>query len=447
MTIDSLIPKFLKRIDAYLLKNYPNLWITNVHFALFYVIVLNVLLYAATAASGYFLTDPIPDVETPFALMILPAVLVFVFWFIKQARYNVDKNFGKSKLVHDYQNFFVYILVIGLFYSVSAIIPHTLISNVKNAISLEELNEDINTLDHGYPFFDSGHLSVSEKDSSKIHIQNSPKFIYTDYYYDFVDEDRGRRQTTIDRRQALIEIEAFITTYNKYTDQKIDLTPQHVLELSLTNQEVLYNNYYWNYTRPVDWKIERIQRIHRNRLEFSLYNPVYLKAIFVIIGVLAMLTWIFKNVHWKNFLSAGITIILSPFIMGVVALILYGLIRLDNYHEELGIVTVILFFNLISVLWFLIPYLKGKYSYMSVINGILLQLWSPFSIFVYSFIFMRLNRRRYYYDSYYYGYTESDRFWDNYLESTYWIAWAVALISIPLMKRFYKRMWATPKNK
>ena len=125
MTIDSLIPKFLKRIDAYLLKNYPNLWITNVHFALFYVIVLNVLLYAATAASGYSLTDPIPDVETPFALMILPAVLVFVFWFIKQARYNVDKNFGKSKLVHDYQNFFVYILVIGLFYSVSAIIPHT----------------------------------------------------------------------------------------------------------------------------------------------------------------------------------------------------------------------------------------------------------------------------------------------------------------------------------
>jgi hypothetical protein len=82
---------------------------------------------------------------------------------------------------------------------------------------------------------------------------------------------------------------------------------------------------------------------------------------------------------------------------------------------------------------------------MSVINGILLQLWLPFSVFFYSLMVYDTSRRGY--DYYSGNYEEYHNWWESYLMSTYWIGWALLLISIPVMKRFYKYMWALPKSK
>ena len=99
MTLDSFIPKFLKKLDAYLLRKYPNLWVTNIHFVVFYTLIFDFILYGLTRLQGFDITDPSSDTDTPISLMIVPAVLIFVFWFIKQARYNVDKNYGRSNIL------------------------------------------------------------------------------------------------------------------------------------------------------------------------------------------------------------------------------------------------------------------------------------------------------------------------------------------------------------
>lgn len=445
MKLDAFIPGFLKKIDTYLLKHHPNLWITNVHYVLFYTLILDVVLFALANMFGYSLTDDIPDVEVPLMLMILPAILVFVFWFIKQARYNVDKNFGRSNLLHDYQNFIVYFVVIFLFYSVAAIIPHSLIYKVQNAVSTEELNEDIDKLNTGYVYFTG--YGIEENDNV-IEIESRSEYVYQyDRYYSYPEEYEEYEKEIVSKETALLEIEDFIKIYNKYTVEKIVFNPQEVLKKALKNESIdLYysGDYYYSYNENVDWKLQKMYRIHNGNYGYMLSDSDYLKVIFALVGMLALITWIFKNVHWKNFLAAGITVILSPFIMALVGLILFVVLDVSNSFDEEAILIVIILFNLVAFLWFIIPYAQQRYSYMSVINGVLLQGWAPFSVFVYSALLIQINRHNYYYNDAYYDYWE---YWESYLENTYWLGWGVAILSIALMKPFYKRMWALPKGK
>ena len=138
-----------------------------------------------------------------------------------------------------------------------------------------------------------------------------------------------------------------------------------------------------NYIQSVDSKLEKMHRIYKHREGAMFANSDFLKVLFGIAGFLALATWMFKNVHWKSFLAAAITILLSPLVAGVIAVILYSLLYFgDNGASPAYVVIVLL--NFISFLWFMVPILNKKYSYMSVINGILLQLWLPFSVFFYS---------------------------------------------------------------
>jgi len=446
MKLDAFIPGFLKKIDNYLLKNHPNLWITNIHFVLFYTLLLDGVLFFLANMFGFSLTDDIPDVEVPLLLMILPAVLVFVFWFIKQARYNVDKNFGTSNIAHDYQNFIIYFVVIFLFYSVAAIIPHSLIFKVKNAVSTEQLEHDIDILNQGYVYFD-GYNVVSNE--GEIEVYSRQEFVYRyENNYDTEESYEYYGVETISERKALGEIEAFIKTYNKYTIHKIKKNPQEILSLALNGEGYYLYDYeiydYDSYRENVDWKLEKMHRIHSDNYGYMLSDTNYLKVIFAMVGILALVTWMFKNVHWKNFLAAGITVILSPFLMALVGLFLFVVIGVRN-DEGVAIMFVIILFNLASFLWWVIPFAQQRYSYMSVINGMLLQLWTPFSVFVYSALLIEINRHSYdYYDEFYYDYWD---YWNEFLVNTYWIGWGVLIISIVIMKPFYKRMWALPKGK
>ena len=458
MKLDAFIPGFLKKIDDYLLKNHPNLWVTNIHYVLFFTLLLDGVLFALVNLFSYQLTEDIPDIEVPFMLMILPAVLVFVFWFIKQARYNVDKNYGKSHIGHDYQNFLIYFVVIFLFYTVAAVIPHALVFKVKTAISTEELEEDIENLNKGYVYFTNDNSSFDEY-YDIITIESRPNYVYTPGSYDREYDEYGnyiRTPEKIKRNEALLEIEDFIKAFNKYTLEKIHYNPQEVLAAFINNGIKGTDDYYGGHNYfyemdNIDWKIEKMYRMKQGTYGFALEDSIYLKIIAVFMGLLALATWVFKNVHWKNFLAAGITVILSPFIMGLVGLILFVVIDVGYQSDDIAILIVIVLFNLASLLLFLIPYLQQRYSYMSVINGMLIQLWTPFSIFIYSILTFEILRNSYYYDYYDgYGYGGYYSYWDyygTYLENTYWIGWGVALVSIALMKQFYKRMWALPKRK
>ena len=79
MTLDSFLPKFLKKRDKSLLRKYPNLWITNIYYVIFYTVIIDALLYGLTRLQGFSITDKASDTDTPFGLMLVPAVLILVF--------------------------------------------------------------------------------------------------------------------------------------------------------------------------------------------------------------------------------------------------------------------------------------------------------------------------------------------------------------------------------
>ncbi len=428
--VDRFIPSFLKKLDDYLLRNYPNLWVTNVHYVLFYTLILDAILFGFSWMFGFSLKDPVPEIELSFALMIVPAILVLVFWFIKQARYNVDKNFGKLSLLRDFQNYLVYFVVIFAIYTVASVIPFTLVSKVKNSITTEELMEDVKTLNQGYVYFD-GYGVFSEYGEITLHRM---EYVYLyDYEYGYESNDMYGSEygeTTISRGQALHEIESFIKTYNKYTYNELDYRPEEVLDDALSGYSV--GIYFDDYRESVDYKLEQIYYMKESPWAIMQFEEAYLKLIFAIVGVLALITWMFKNVHWKNFLSAMLTVILSPIPMVLVGLILFELLNVSQDVEP--VLGVIIAVNLAAILITIIPWVNQKYSYMGVICGMLLQLWTPFSVFIYSVMIIEVNN--------YYWYN-----WEDFLENTYWIGWGVMLLSIVIMKPYYKRMWALPKRK
>jgi hypothetical protein len=440
MTLDSFIPKFLKKLDSTLLRKYPNLWVTNIHYVVFYTLIFDSILYGLTRLKGFAITSETSDTITPVSLMIVPAILIFVFWFIKQARYNVDKNYGRSNIGHDYQNFFVYVLSIFLIITTVFIIPEGLSDNMKSAIPLEQLESDTDKLNKGYAYF---HREVTFVDD-EIVSRRSPVLILRDYYY--ISNSHTFKKVKVNREIALNEIKDFIATHNKYTNHKIDLTASQVLEKAQNDINVRLPQYdeFGNYIQSVDSKLEKMHRIYKHREGAMFANSDFLKVLFGIVGFLALATWMFKNVHWKNFLAAAITILLSPLVAGVIAIILFSLLQFRDNGSG-SIFAVIILLNITSFLWFIIPVLNKKYSYMGVINGILLQLWLPFSVLFYSLMVYETSRRRY--DYYSDNYEEFHNWWESYFMNTYWIGWALLLISIPVMKRFYKYMWALPKSK
>ena len=433
----------MRNIDSFLMRKYPNLWITNAHHAIFYVLVIDFILWSLASLFRFDIEESIPDVEGLIAIFIIPSIIFLVVWFVKQARYNVDKNYGKSHLGHDLLNFFTYIFVITLFYSVAAVVPHTFQNQVGSSISKEELRKDVDNLNNAYVYFDPYGNNVSQLNGDLV-VDNNHNYVHLYYrddeVYDYTEEipdEVWEPNRQISRKEALREIEKFVLTYNKYTKEDILDSPERILENAIAGRGTHLD--YSGWREQVDYKIERIHRVQMGKASFMLSDSDYLKVIFAIIGMLALLTWMFKNVHWKNSLATIITVALFPVLIGIIALIMFEIFRSGRDGEHFGMFLVVLT-NLIAI-GFCIKAWAGKvYSSFGIVCAMLAQIWAPFMIFVYSMFYISMYRYRY---DYYYGWN----YWADYIENTYWLGWGMAIVSIIILKPFYKKMWAMPRAK
>lgn len=462
-----LVPKFLRKIDNHLLYRAPQLWITKIHYAVPGALVIAVSLYLITLAFGYNIENDLPDQWDSFGLLLLPALTIFFYWFVIQAQYNVDKNYGRLSLGHDYQNFFSYLIIIFSFFTVMVSIPTGQMTNVDRAVSDEELKEDIRTLNRGYAYF-NGDYSVRTYKSDEpgeyrpaVFNVEPTEYIDLGYWYDheyewseILQEPVYKEQRQVAYEQAEEEIMAFQKVYNKYTPFDIHWNPEKILGISGHYDEGTDEFYYDNHSRfNINWnvgsKIEKIWRVKFDLGNFymSIYDYEFLMVMFAIIGYLALLTWMFKNVHWKNYVAAGITVIVTPLFMGITGLILFEVIDISYQIEEEVILGVIVVLNLITLLFGILPMLRKRYSSFGVICMLLLQFWMPALIMIYGMIGVEIWRDGYYdyYSDYNWEYISEVRAW--MAQILYYGGWIFMIASIALFKKYYAYMWAFPKSK
>ncbi len=146
-----LIPPFLRRIDTYLLLNYPVAWISKIHVVLFYGLIT----WTLSALSG--LIIPINLSETQdlglwYFLFTILAIVALCFWIYHNIIFNLEKKYGKRRWTDEYKVFFLNIACVFIF--ISFPMPFTAIYNSRVAatVSDAELIHDINLMNAGEAF-------------------------------------------------------------------------------------------------------------------------------------------------------------------------------------------------------------------------------------------------------------------------------------------------------
>lgn len=137
-----LVPAFLKRIDQYLLLNHPALWVSKIHFVLFYGAVATLLVGVVSLIplSPY----DLPDTELHFGLAIIPASLGFLFWVWQVGRINVERFFGETSLMQRLQLQGIYLLCVAIFASFPFIYGQSVAFRTAHSIKTDRLIDQMN---------------------------------------------------------------------------------------------------------------------------------------------------------------------------------------------------------------------------------------------------------------------------------------------------------------
>lgn len=87
-------PDFLSKIDKKLIQKYPNIWITRIHYIVYYSLIVNIL------SSLILLQSDIKFCHITkfyyFNILFLVELMFVIYWIYLQTLHNNEKNYGKT---------------------------------------------------------------------------------------------------------------------------------------------------------------------------------------------------------------------------------------------------------------------------------------------------------------------------------------------------------------
>lgn len=333
-----LVPIFLKKLDDYLLLNYPLLWISKIHYVLFFSLIL----FGFSAIAGLIIPlnlSQTQDLGLWYTMFTIIAIIGLCFWIYWNVIFNIEKKFGLRHWADEYKVFFLGFISVLLF--LSCPLPFTAIYNqrVAHVVTDNELIEDINNLNLASPFIVND-LNVYEShyDSTKqtylYDIHKLQRYDdYTPWYirYDtlkfpnLLSAYQLEKQFGIKKKSdadILKLINKHIAILHKYGFQ-FNSTAEFELKYygDLYEQSPIapvnfnYRNIGSKYelTRCLenisDAKFNKLFIIRSEFLHFLFYATFYI----TLLGIL------FKMVNWRQFLITGITLIILPILLFIVS--------------------------------------------------------------------------------------------------------------------------------
>jgi len=136
---------FIKKIDQYLLKNFPVTWSSRIHTAGIYSIGFALLIAILSFIAP---NDPrsYSSIHYWITFMIVLSLLGFIFWMIYLLRFNVFKRFGTWKNTDTLKSFIFYFLITLTIFSWAFIPPIIESIRANAAYTSEELAIDMNAM-------------------------------------------------------------------------------------------------------------------------------------------------------------------------------------------------------------------------------------------------------------------------------------------------------------
>lgn len=140
-----LAPRFITRLDDYLLKNRPDTWTTRVHLVIYYT-----LLYSLVLSLMCFLVPDNPLRESYIGFWITSqtvlVIVAIILWIVYLVRFNAFKNYGITYGGDRLKTYFTYFIVI-IFMTGTVLIP-PVIETAKTMIhySPKQIVEDMDKM-------------------------------------------------------------------------------------------------------------------------------------------------------------------------------------------------------------------------------------------------------------------------------------------------------------
>lgn len=442
--------KLLKKIDDYLLHFYPSVWITRLHYFLPIGLGLILLIFGINVGIGWNPKEEMPNAEWPIFLMVIPVLIYLVYWFIFQSRYNVEKSGGKMSYGASYLNFFLYALVFTVAYFFILVIPYSNDQKMVNAVSYDEVKEDIAHLNQGNSivnfegeFKDLGNGNYRISPSEFVYVYSAVDYLETSY--------AGEDDVVLTRREVLRRIENYVASFNKYTRSEISDSPEKILDKRLKGEyyDSDYDNYgyygYDNSNYSIGRKLSRIQGLYVSNY-FNIWAEAWFwKISFALIGWLALLVWIFKEMNLRHFVFGFISICLTPILSAIILAILFGLFYGYSSGDSAGRIAIqlVLILYVVVGVYFVRGYLQNKLNQTAYVLTMYFQFWIPiFPLFVYGLMIMSRN---YYYNAFY---PKREVFFNLTPEElVYWICILIGLASIAIFKPIYAKFRSLPMEK
>lgn len=444
-------PKFLKSLDERLLLNSPILWISKLHYVVYYTL----LMWLLTAIIAFILPINLTDMVGTgiyYTLFTILSIILLCVWLYKNAIFNIESDYGNRKWTDEYKVFFTYFLCIFLMFS--SAYPFSIIysQRIANQLSDEQMASDINTLNLAEPFFvqntyqyfqiqyeKKDTIHDAEKDST--YVAEYPTYTYKydinrynawnkytpyrfvtdsmliDQILTSTEQEKIFKQLKANDSRALQAIQDYYAVLKRYEIDFVEQSPMEVLKRYkdlckepiefLPSDQTYYSKssyYYDNY---------RMETILRNISDAKfdglfVFNWEFNLFVFYFVFFITIIFMLFKSVRWQQFLITAISFIVIPILLFILTMILsWGSGNVMEAYYMTGILLVYIAAVVFSIIFFVNP---TKYNAFKNICMQIVYVCTPV-FFVYFIFYLDENTNTFYKHNYYdyaYSYAQED---------------------------------------
>ena len=291
-----LIPQALQRYDLHLQQSKPRLWATRIHYHLWFLLLLNALVFAF----GMLLhvdRRSFPDPEEFFGWMTVPAILYFAFWIYKVVLFTVERRNGLRQPFAEVGEFMLHLVSIGLLFSLPLNIGFTLAWRIDRIVGDEQFVAEVDALNKEAFMFINGdgyslHSYYEGADIDRVMeatIEHGSWYggASSHQYFRNLQEYRERNMSMVDKPEALHEVYTeYLSAYNQAVNGDVSQRDPHAAKLYLTKIDSIERTYPFYFVghgtfSPEDWTYVSIGLFEQERKPTPFVNDSLLEARYV----------------------------------------------------------------------------------------------------------------------------------------------------------------------
>ncbi len=443
--LDWLNPSFLQNFDQFLLLNHRIIWVSKIHYVLFYGFL------AAGSLSFFTLWLPISpnNLPTPSFVAVLLSVFVlvpFTFWVYKQIAYNIEKEYGQRFPFMEHSRWVLNMICIAVFALMPVLGSWFIQQKVALLVSDKELMADINKLNLGNPYFPT----VNYSDNVFIETQDETNNIYPYQYdqftpygwqnssikYEYHWLDAADLQKSYDSRrsesQHLRAIADYLGVMEKYGFVVYE-SPLEILDRyqkKRVDEDQSYQKMSWTYQKnEVKSILNDLVEAKEGRM-IPLHRKEFWTAMFVLVFMSSGLLVIYKSVSLKDTVISVVAFVATMSLLGVFTTFVNEITFFGT--DKLFLVSMIAVYAFVLVQGLSI-FSASSYSRFKTICLILANVGAPFIFMLLSELVRNITGR-----TFFGGESPEPEFWLGIL--------AYFVVFMPLFRTLYMRSQALPKS-